>query len=56
MDPPWQLASSNPTRGVSIGYEQLCDQIISELDIKSIQVFCSKILNLKRRKVSYLFG
>ena len=38
MDPPWQLASSNPTRGVSIGYAQLSDQLIYEIDVKSIQV------------------
>ncbi len=28
MDPPWQLASSNPTRGVAIGYDQLSDTMI----------------------------
>lgn len=23
MDPPWQLATANPTRGVSLGYSQV---------------------------------
>lgn len=23
MDPPWQLATANPTRGVALGYSQL---------------------------------
>jgi len=24
-DPPWQLATANPTRGVALGYQQLSD-------------------------------
>lgn len=23
MDPPWQLATANPTRGVALGYSQV---------------------------------
>ncbi|ETO06258.1 MT-A70 family protein, partial [Reticulomyxa filosa] len=37
MDPPWQLASSNPTRGVAIGYEQLTDESILALPIPKLQ-------------------
>jgi len=37
MDPPWQLASSNPTRGVAIGYEQLDDTCILNLPIPKLQ-------------------
>jgi len=38
MDPPWQLASANPTRGVAIGYSQLSDkQIEDELKLHEIQ-------------------
>ncbi|KAJ3290219.1 hypothetical protein HK104_006909 [Borealophlyctis nickersoniae] len=37
MDPPWQLASSAPTRGVAIGYQQLPDQLIEGLPIEKLQ-------------------
>jgi mRNA m6A methyltransferase catalytic subunit len=37
MDPPWQLASANPTRGVTIGYETLGDTEISLMDVPSLQ-------------------
>lgn len=37
MDPPWQLASSNPTRGVALGYSQLSDQDIEDMGIKHVQ-------------------
>jgi len=37
MDPPWQLASSNPTRGVAIGYQQLSDSFIQTLPIGRLQ-------------------
>jgi mRNA (2'-O-methyladenosine-N6-)-methyltransferase len=36
MDPPWKLATSNPTRGVAIGYDQLPDTAISDLPIPRI--------------------
>jgi len=36
-DPPWMLASANPTRGVALGYSQLSDDIISTLPIDILQ-------------------
>jgi hypothetical protein len=36
MDPPWQLATANPTRGVALGYSQLCDQDIANLPIPQV--------------------
>jgi len=36
MDPPWQLATHAPTRGVSIGYNQLPDICIEELPIQTL--------------------
>eukprot|EP00210_Caulerpa_lentillifera_P002635 g2517.t1 len=37
MDPPWQLATSNPTRGVALGYGQLSEKDILSLPIPSLQ-------------------
>lgn len=37
MDPPWQLATANPTRGVALGYSQLTDQHIQQLPIPKLQ-------------------
>lgn len=37
MDPPWQLATANPTRGVALGYSQLRDQHIRSLPIQKLQ-------------------
>lgn len=37
MDPPWQLATSNPTRGVALGYGQLSEKDILNLPIPSLQ-------------------
>lgn len=37
MDPPWQLASANPTRGVALGYSQLSDKQIGELPVPALQ-------------------
>lgn len=37
MDPPWQLSSSQPTRGVAIAYDTLNDNIITELPIEILQ-------------------
>jgi mRNA (2'-O-methyladenosine-N6-)-methyltransferase len=37
MDPPWQLSSSQPSRGVAIGYDSLSDGFISELPIPDLQ-------------------
>ncbi|PRW55917.1 N6-adenosine-methyltransferase 70 kDa subunit [Chlorella sorokiniana] len=37
MDPPWQLATANPTRGVALGYSQLTDAHIANLPIPRLQ-------------------
>ncbi|KAJ1729031.1 hypothetical protein LPJ61_003723 [Coemansia biformis] len=37
MDPPWQLASQAPTRGVAIAYQQLPDICIESLPIHLLQ-------------------
>lgn len=37
MDPPWQLSGATPTRGVTISYEALSDQIIKNLPINKLQ-------------------
>lgn len=37
MDPPWQLATANPTRGVALGYSQLTDRDIQNLPIPQLQ-------------------
>ncbi|KAG9293588.1 hypothetical protein G9A89_005591 [Geosiphon pyriformis] len=37
MDPPWQLATHAPTRGVAIAYQQLPDVCIEELPIAKLQ-------------------
>jgi hypothetical protein len=37
MDPPWQLATANPTRGVSLGYSQLNDNDIVNLPVPKLQ-------------------
>ncbi|KAL2914800.1 hypothetical protein HK105_205731 [Polyrhizophydium stewartii] len=37
MDPPWQLASHAPTRGVAIAYQQLPDLLIESLPIEKLQ-------------------
>lgn len=37
MDPPWQLATANPTRGVALGYSQLCDTDIKNLPVQKLQ-------------------
>lgn len=37
MDPPWQLATANPTRGVALGYSQLTDTDIENLPIPKLQ-------------------
>jgi mRNA (2'-O-methyladenosine-N6-)-methyltransferase len=36
-DPPWQLATANPTRGVAIGYDQLSDTLIQKIPFASLQ-------------------
>ena len=37
MDPPWQLATANPTRGVALGYSQLNDGDIQHLPVPKLQ-------------------
>jgi len=37
MDPPWQLSSANPTRGVAIAYDTLSDEKIGKLPVESLQ-------------------
>jgi mRNA (2'-O-methyladenosine-N6-)-methyltransferase len=37
MDPPWQLSSSQPTRGVAIAYDTLADSIITEIPVHQLQ-------------------
>lgn len=29
MDPPWQLATANPTRGVALGYSQVRVELVT---------------------------
>jgi hypothetical protein len=37
MDPPWQLSSSQPTRGVAIAYDTLNDNIITDIPVEKLQ-------------------
>lgn len=37
MDPPWQLASAAPTRGVALGYKQLPNADIANLPVPALQ-------------------
>ncbi|KAL4487546.1 hypothetical protein ABPG72_017335 [Tetrahymena utriculariae] len=37
MDPPWQLSSSQPSRGVAIAYDSLSDEKIQNMPIQSLQ-------------------
>lgn len=37
MDPPWQLSSSQPTRGVAISYQSLNDNIIFDIPVDKMQ-------------------
>lgn len=37
IDPPWQLSSANPTRGVAIAYDTLNDKEILNLPFNKIQ-------------------
>ena len=37
MDPPWQLATSAPTRGVALGYSQLRDDDIARIPVPKLQ-------------------
>ncbi len=37
IDPPWQLSSANPTRGVAIAYDTLNDNQIKQIPFDKIQ-------------------
>lgn len=37
MDPPWQLSTSQPSRGVAIAYDSLCDDKILSMPIEKLQ-------------------
>lgn len=37
MDPPWQLSSSQPSRGVAIAYDSLNDDKIQKIPIETLQ-------------------
>ena len=37
MDPPWQLSTANPTRGVAIAYSTLVDEKIKTLPLSHVQ-------------------
>jgi N6-adenosine-specific RNA methylase IME4 len=39
MDPPWQLAGSQPTRGVALTYSQLCDR---DIEAMPVQLLCQR--------------
>jgi len=59
MDPPWMLATANPTRGVALGYAQLSDaDIIASLPIQLLQengLLFMWIINAKYRLSLQLF-
>lgn len=37
MDPPWQLSTANPTRGVAIAYSTMNDDQINNLPLEHVQ-------------------
>ena len=37
MDPPWQLSTANPTRGVAIAYSTMTDDRIMNLPLELVQ-------------------
>lgn len=50
MDPPWQLSSSQPTRGVAIAYDTLNDNIITDIPVDKLQTdgfICIWTINAK---------
>ncbi len=36
MDPPWQLSTSQPSRGVAIAYDSLMDDAIMKMPIQDL--------------------
>ncbi|KAJ3108365.1 hypothetical protein HDU97_001490 [Phlyctochytrium planicorne] len=58
MDPPWQLTSSNPSRGVVLGYHQLPDSAIEALPLHLLQTdgfLFLWVINSKYTKAFELF-
>ena len=58
MDPPWQLSSANPTRGVAIAYDTLTDKEIMELPYHLLQTdgfLMIWVINAKYRYALELF-
>jgi mRNA (2'-O-methyladenosine-N6-)-methyltransferase len=58
MDPPWQLSSANPTRGVAIAYDTLTDKEIMELPYNLLQTdgfLMIWVINAKYRYALELF-
>ena len=37
IDPPWQLSTANPTRGVAISYDTLSDKEILGIPLNKLQ-------------------
>ena len=37
VDPPWQLSTSMPSRGVAIAYQSLSDEVIERMPIAKLQ-------------------
>jgi len=37
MDPPWQLSTSHPSRGVAIAYDSLSDDFIQQIPVPKLQ-------------------
>lgn len=38
VDPPWQLATANPSRGVALGYMQMSDDELARLPLRKMQM------------------
>ena len=59
MDPPWQLSSANPTRGVAIAYDTLKDdEILEEIPYHKLQkngFLLIWVINNKYRFATQLF-
>jgi N6-adenosine-specific RNA methylase IME4 len=58
MDPPWQLATANPTRGVALGYNQLSDESILSIPMEKLQrqgLLLIWVINAKYRVALQLF-
>jgi mRNA m6A methyltransferase catalytic subunit len=58
IDPPWQLSSANPTRGVAIAYDTLTDIQIMKIPFDKLQrdgFLCIWVINAKYRFAIELF-